>query len=250
MLSRPYRQKDWFPARGGHSFAAAISFGVPEHEKDCVSDGGCGFCDGIKKMSTGKLIVFEGADEVGKTTLATMLVETLRSKGDTCERIAFPGDKIGTLGQHIHELHHEPARFHVGSINATSLQLLHIAAHIDAIEQRILPALKKSRAVILDRFWWSAWIYGVANLANKNSLKAAIRAETIHWRGIQPSRLFLITRTNPLKKQPDIVKWKQIDRLYRKFASDQKRKFPITVIHNGSSPEVALEEILKHVKNF
>jgi thymidylate kinase len=196
-------------------------------------------------MKIGKLIVFEGADEVGKTTLATLLAESLRSKGVPCESIGFPGNKIGTLGQHVNELHHEPARFHVAHIDPTSLQFLHIAAHIDAIEQQILPALKKNRAVILDRFWWSSWVYGTVNLANKNSLKAAIRAEAIHWNGIQPSRIFLVTRSAPLEAQTDIVKWKQIDRLYKKFADEQKRKCPITLIKNESSPNVALEQVQK-----
>src|SRR2546430_8454291 len=48
-------------------------------------------------------------------------------------------------------------------------------------------------AVVLDRFWWSAWIYGLAGQANKISLKTAIQAEAIHWRRIQPACLFLIT---------------------------------------------------------
>jgi len=197
-------------------------------------------------VKVGKLIVFEGADEVGKTTLSQMLAEVLRSKGVTCEIVGFPGTRMGTLGAHIHKLHHDATRFQIGRIDPTSLQLLHVAAHIDAIEHYIRPALSKNRIVILDRFWWSTWVYGVVSHANKNSLKAAIRAETFHWSGIQPSRVFLVTCTKPYERQPDIEKWNQTNRVYRSLAAQEKHKYPVTIIRNDSTPEAALSQIKKH----
>jgi len=201
-------------------------------------------------MITGKLIVFEGADEVGKTTLATMLAEALRSKGTACKLVGFPGNQLGTLGRHIYELHHDPTRFRVGRINPTSLQLLHVAAHIDTIDQEIIPALKNNQIVVLDRFWWSSWIYGIANRANKASLKACIRAEAIHWKGVKPSWLFLVTCSSPFEKQADIVKWRRIDRLYKEFASQEKQEYPLTIIQNDSTPEMAFSHIQKYAKTF
>ncbi|HXR08043.1 MAG TPA: hypothetical protein VN765_11975, partial [Candidatus Acidoferrum sp.] len=186
-------------------------------------------------MKTGKLIVFEGADEVGKTTLAAMLAESLLSRSLACEVVGFPGNEVGTLGFHVNEFHHDSARFQVKGINPTSLQMLHVAAHIDAIDRRIIPALRKSRIVILDRFWWSSWVYGTVNGANKESLEAVIRAESIHWMGIKPSRVFLITSQTPFEKQADLGKWKRISALYRKFASREQRKYPVTVIENKST---------------
>src|SRR5258706_12479054 len=158
-------------------------------------------------VKTGKLFVFEGADEVGKTTLASMLADSCRSKGLRCDLVGFPGNEIGTLGRHIYELHHDSKQFQVENINPTSLQILHVAAHIDGIEREIRPALRRHHVVVLDRFWWSAWIYGVAGKANKVSLKAAIQAEAIHWRRIQPTCPFLITRGVPLEPQTSNQRW-------------------------------------------
>lgn len=201
-------------------------------------------------MKSGKLIVFEGADEVGKTTLVSMLAEHLRSKGTPCKIAGFPGNHLGTLGRHIYELHHDPTRFHVNRVNPTSLQVLHVAAHIDTIEQEIAPALKDNQVVILDRFWWSSWIYGVANQANKRSLKAAIRAEAIHWDRIKPWRLFLVTCNSPFEEQADIVKWKRIDELYKEFASHEKVNYPVTIVRNESTPEQAFSRIQKYCKDL
>ena len=132
-------------------------------------------------------------------------------------------------------------------INPASLQMLHVAAHVDAIDHRILPALQRNRTVLLDRYWWSAWIYGTIGRANKTSLRMAIQAEAVHWRGIRPARVFLITRLLPLEPQIDIARWKQISALYKKFASQQKRKHPVTVIPNESTPQAALAEVRKYV---
>jgi thymidylate kinase len=103
-------------------------------------------------LISGKLIVFEGPDGVGKSTMATGVAAMLTARGTPCELLAFPGREPGTLGLHVYQLHHEPQRFGVVSIPPTSLQLLHVAGHLDAINDRILPALRAGRWVVLDRF--------------------------------------------------------------------------------------------------
>src|SRR5262245_56005624 len=93
-------------------------------------------------MSTpGRLIVFEGPDSVGKSTLAREVAAVLGGRGTPCDLLAFPGREPGTLGHHVHQLHHDPRRFGVAGIPPASLQLLHVAAHVDAVANRILPAL-------------------------------------------------------------------------------------------------------------
>jgi thymidylate kinase len=201
-------------------------------------------------MKIGKLLVFEGADEVGKTTLASMLAEELVARGVACELVGFPGTRVGTLGRHVYELHHNPRQFHVERIDPTSLQLLHVAAHIDAIDHQIIPALRKNRTVILDRFWWSTWIYGIVGRANKNSLKSAIQTEAIHWTGIRPSRVFLVTCSAPFERQASITKWKQINALYKRFGPQQRRHYPVTVIQNESTPEAAFVQVQKYIHSF
>ena len=198
-------------------------------------------------MTIGKLFVFEGADEVGKTTLASMLAEAFRANGRACELIGFPGNEVGTLGRHIYELHHKPKRFQVMRIDPTSLQMLHVAAHIDLIEHCILPALRSKRTVVLDRFWWSAWVYGTAGGAKPASLKIMVQAEMIHWKRIRPDRVFLITSRTPFEPQADHSKWKRISALYRKLASQEESNYPVTQVRNDSAPEAAFLDIRRHV---
>src|SRR5688572_21439337 len=123
-------------------------------------------------LKYGKLFVFEGPDGSGKTTLSMAFAKYLRNKGTDCEHFAFPGREAGTLGKLVHELHHNSALVGVDSLTPSSLQLLHIAAHVDAIESRIVPLLKNGRSIVLDRFWWSTWVYGKINRVSNNSLRA------------------------------------------------------------------------------
>jgi thymidylate kinase len=79
----------------------------------------------------GKLFVFEGPDGVGKTTLSKAFSDHLNATGIQCDYLSFPGRETGSLGRHIYELHHDPDRFGIRAVDPASLQLLHIAAHID-----------------------------------------------------------------------------------------------------------------------
>lgn len=96
----------------------------------------------MERRERGRLIVFEGADKVGKSTLVKKLTCRLGESGVPYEHLAFPGKQKGTLGKLVYDLHHDevPGLVHK-DVNPTSLQVLHIAAHIDAIERQILPAL-------------------------------------------------------------------------------------------------------------
>jgi dTMP kinase len=194
-------------------------------------------------MRTGKLFVIEGADEVGKSTLASLLVRSLRSKRIPCDLVGFPGNEVGTLGRHVYELHHASRRFRVDNINPTSLQIMHVAAHIDGIERTVMPSLRKGRVVVLDRFWWSTWIYGTVGGANKDSLKAAIEVEAIHWKRIRPARVFVITRLAPLEPQRDMAVWKRISAFYKSFAVEERRKYPVTIVENNSTPAAAVAQL-------
>ncbi len=103
----------------------------------------------------GNLFVFEGPDGVGKTTLAQALADHLGAENLPHKLLAFPGREAGSLGHHVYQIHHQPQTYQIERIHPASLQVLHLAAHIDAIEQHIRPVLETGRHIILDRFWWS-----------------------------------------------------------------------------------------------
>jgi thymidylate kinase len=187
----------------------------------------------------GTLYVFEGPDGVGKTELSRRFAAQLEAAGVPCEYLSFPGHDDGTLGKHVYELHHDPGQHGVASVSPTSLQLLHIAAHIDAIESRILPALRSGRSVVLDRFWWSTKVYGLASGVARRTLNRMIDIELAAWGGVKPAALYLVGRHAPLRPEP-IDHWQRCRELYDSLAEEEGRSYPVRRIDNGGSIEEAL----------
>jgi thymidylate kinase len=195
--------------------------------------------------STGMLYVFEGPDGVGKSTLASAFAHHLGSRGVPCECLSFPGRVSGTLGELVYRLHHDPARLGVSSIHPLSLQVLHLAAHVDSIEHRILPALRDGKTVILDRFWWSTWVYGTAAGVSGRALKILMDVEAMIWGDVQPSAVFLIDRSKPFRYGQEQGGWLRLRKLYRDLGRRRKRRHPVHVIVNNDTQETALQTILE-----
>ena len=191
-----------------------------------------------EQLTQGKLVVFEGPDGVGKSTLAEQLTDRLRATGVPCERLAFPGRRPGTLGRLVYDLHHEASGLGLGEVNPTSLQLLHIAAHVDAIEGHILPALHAGTWIVLDRFWWSTWVYGAALGVPERSLEAMIELERLHWGPIKPDVLFLVERD--CRTPDDGV---GLQERYRELANREQFHLRVVTLHNDSSVEDALDAV-------
>ena len=197
-----------------------------------------------ERQERGRLIVFEGADGVGKSTLVEQLTSRLREAGVPCEHLAFPGKQPGTLGHLVYNLHHDDSRLALNNVDPTSLQVLHIAAHIDAIEGRILPALRAGTWIILDRFWWSTWVYGAAKEVPERSLKAMIRLERLHWGQTNPDVLFLVERESGKPEYGEEFQ-KQIVEGYRELANREQFSSRVVTLQNDSSVEDTLDSVWK-----
>lgn len=191
----------------------------------------------------GKLYVFEGPDGVGKSELASQFCAHLRSRGVDAELMSFPGGRPGTLGHHVYAIHHAPGSFGIEGMTSTSLQVLHIAAHVDAIDTRILPLLRSGKTVVLDRFWWSTWVYGTASGANARALDAMIAAEVAVWGRVRPAVAFLIRRPSPLREEPPTL-WGRWSRLYEDIASEERRKYTVRTVDNEGNISTALADLI------
>ncbi|MBY0561004.1 nucleotide kinase domain-containing protein [Hyphomicrobium sp.] len=191
----------------------------------------------------GQLIVFEGPDGVGKSTLAKMVVQTLNAQGRSCRLMSFPGREDGTLGQLVYRLHHNAAALGVQSISETARQALHVAAHLDVMERVILPALASGEHVILDRFWWSTLVYGKAGGIESSTLKALIEPEIRLW-GDQPMTLFLIDRDTPIDRDEDAGYWQKLRGLYAGLAKESISAHRVESIYNTATLTDAMSEIL------
>lgn len=200
-----------------------------------------------RKSRLGQLIVFEGPDGVGKSTLSEGLTRKLREADIQCEHLAFPGKEEGTIGRLVYDLHHIPGAFGLHKTTAASLQALHIAAHLDMIERRILPALNEGRWVVLDRFWWSTWVYGNTAGVAARSLDALVQVERLQWNGVKPAAIFLIDRAGGLSADPS---HEQLRKAYYTLLEREKDRYLVRVIHNDGPVGESLDRLQENLRDL
>jgi thymidylate kinase len=202
----------------------------------------------IKHAKQGKLIVFEGPDGVGKTTISREIAKYLNEHGEKCELMTFPGKEPGTIGNLVYDIHHNPSTYGIESLAPISKQALHIVAHLDAIERRISPSLKEGQHVLLDRFWWSTWVYGVVSGIDRRILKSMINLELAQWNGLKPAAAILLRRTAPIDRDDAPGYWKLLGQQYDVLARKERQQYPVFTIDNiGTLQETVgrVKEILK-----
>ncbi len=195
-------------------------------------------CSYIRWYAVGRLFVFEGPDGVGKSTVIGEVENRLHRVGESCVRLAFPGKEPGTLGQHIYDFHHQSERFGVRTVSPLSLQLLHVAAHVDAIERRILPLLEQGRVVLLDRYWWSTWVYGVSDGLPIEQLERMIAMEKLVWHGVTPTTLFMLSRSSAIVNS-------RIANAYGVLMEQEKGNYPVAALANDATIDTIVDEILR-----
>jgi dTMP kinase len=200
-------------------------------------------------QQAGNLFVFEGADGAGKSSIAGEAMQFLGKRGIDIKILAFPGNLPNTLGNLVYKIHHAPESLGIEKLTPTSLQTLHIAAHLDAIERTIVPTLQRGGQIILDRYWWSTWVYGLVGGMDRDLLNNLIEVERIAWGNWKPAGLFYITRKTPLREEPK-EKWQMLKSAYEELLALEKNKYPIQIIHNESTPKAALNEILENMTSI
>lgn len=196
----------------------------------------------MKKI--GRLIVFEGPDGSGKSTLSKELVKHLRKSGKQCIHLSFPGNEPGTLGHLVYRLHHSPKTFGISHPLPASLQLLHLAAHLEVINKRILPAIRKGQWVILDRYWWSLWVYGRVGGVAPALLAKMVDIEKEYWGDIFPL-VFLIERKNKLR-----ALGRKLLKEYHELAEVQGRTGSVHVVDNSGTIQKTMQNIKDTVEKF
>lgn len=193
------------------------------------------------------LFVFEGADGVGKSRRCRDTSKYIAKLGLPCDVFSFPGKKLGSLGQVVHTLHNSPHKLGVPSVRPAALQTLHIAAQLDAIERDILPALAKGRTVLLDRFWWSTWVYGSKAGVDDGLLTSLVALEQRVWGKVLPTAVFFIDRSKPIRQEHSARTFERLRLLYQQLAAREKRRYPVFTIHNDEFDvaQAKIEQIVK-----
>ena len=185
----------------------------------------------------GNLVVLEGTDGAGKTALSKALHLSLRSSGLLCERFAFPGDEHGTIGKLVYDFHHRRSEFGVADITPASLQTLHVAAHVDAIQTRILPALQAGACVLLDRFWWSTWAYGRVAGIPEGVLEPLINFERAVWGSTRPAAIVRLVR-------PTAGGSSKLEDEYDRLADREGRSVRVIRLETATNVEHTLQAML------
>lgn len=195
-------------------------------------------------MEPGRLIVLEGPDGVGKTSVANHLQSLLSDAQINCVSLAYPGNESRTLGKLVYDLHHESEKFDVSHLLPECKQTLHIAAHIEAILKQILPALQNDTIVILDRYWWSTWVYGMIDGLSPEFLSKLIEIELMVWGAVRPDIFILLERKESLKNERSIEYWGRIKAEYESLCGRESTGSRIEKLVNENSLDKTVHEIV------
>ncbi len=135
-------------------------------------------------MPRGLLIVFEGAEGVGKSTQLRRLVSWLESGGRVVHTFREPG---GTrVGDDIRRLLLDPA----SEMTARAEALLFMASRAELVETMVRPALAAGHDVLLDRFFLSTYAYQGAGRGLPE--REVIQANAVATSGLVPDLTLLL----------------------------------------------------------
>lgn len=199
-------------------------------------------------MKKGQLFVFEGPDGAGKSTISDGVKRKIEEEKEV-NHYSFPGKEPHTLGELVYKVHHGAEGYDLKrDIPPSSLQILHVAAHIDLISNKIIPDLNQGKVVLLDRYWWSTYVYGkVKGQVEPNVLDKLIEIELNYWKGYEPDKIFLINRDSTLKEDElDSSQFSVLKEEYRKLS--QKSTLPVKKINNDGAPYKAMIEVFNQIK--
>jgi len=154
----------------------------------------------------GKFIVLDGPDGCGKTTQAKLLAQWLREQGVPTELFRDPGGTA--IGEKIRQVLLNPE--HIAMDTPTEV-LLYMAARVQLWVEKIAPALKENRCVILDRWLSSTCAY--QGCAGQFGMEKIIKIAADCLERVWPDLTIILdvdleTGANRLKAQPDRMEQK------------------------------------------
>ena len=106
--------------------------------------------------ATGRLIVLEGSEGVGKTTQLARLSDALRVAGHVVTTVREPGGT--SLGDEVRRLLLQPG----ADVSPEAEALLFMASRAQLVARVVRPAIASGTVVLLDRFFLSTYAYQVA----------------------------------------------------------------------------------------
>ncbi len=108
----------------------------------------------MKNRLSGKFIVIDGPDGCGKTTQTKLLVDWLKKQGVAVETFREPGGTA--IGEKIRQILLSPE--HISMTTAAEV-MLYMAARVQLWQEKISPALKENKCIVIDRWLSSTCAY-------------------------------------------------------------------------------------------
>ncbi|MCY1154048.1 MAG: putative thymidylate kinase [Nitrososphaera sp.] len=188
----------------------------------------------------GKIIVIEGTDKAGKTSQSRMLAETLKVSGKVCVILDFP-DYTTPIGMEI-KAFLEGKRDYLPEVK----HLLFSANRWEK-KKEIESMLENGTIIVMNRYWQSNLVYGVANGMDINWL---LRLD----KGLPKEDIVLVILVNPnisakraemqdaFESDPQLAA--KAYKNYLKFAKQYRWK----VIDGSKSKEQVHQEITKMIR--
>jgi len=174
------------------------------------------------KLKKGLLIVLEGIDGSGKTTQARLLAGALRRAG--LEALSFREPTRGRWGREIKEKARRP-----DSLTPEEELALFLKDREEDVARNILPSLRRKKAVVLDRYYYSTIAYQGAKGISRARIRRlnerfAPGPDLIFILDVDPGRGLGRIKGRP-KKEPLFERKEYLTRVRRIFRSFRGRKF-------------------------
>lgn len=188
----------------------------------------------------GKIIVIEGTDKAGKTSQSRMLAETLKVSGKVCVILDFP-DYTTPIGIEIKAFLEGKRDY------PPEVKHLLFSANRWEKKKEIESMLENGTIIVMNRYWESNLVYGVANGMDVNWL---LRLD----KGLPKENIVLVILVNPsisAKRAEMQDAFESDPRLaakahenYLKFA----KQFRWRIIDGSKSKEQVHQEIMKIIR--
>lgn len=108
----------------------------------------------MKNKLSGKFIVIDGPDGCGKTAQTKLLVDWLKKQDVAVETFRDPG--ATAIGEKIRQILLNPEHI---AMSTEAEVMLYMAARVQLWQEKITPALKQNKCVVIDRWLSSTCAY-------------------------------------------------------------------------------------------
>lgn len=202
----------------------------------------------MKNQFLGKFVVLDGPDGCGKTTQVKLLAQWLSEQSVSFECLRDPGGTA--IGEKIRNILLNPDHI---TMSTTAEVLLYMAARIQLWQEKIAPALKENKCVILDRWLSSTCAYqGYAGgFGIDKVIKIAADALERTW----PDLTIILdvdleTSVNRLSSQPDRMEAKPCQyhqKVREGFLELARQRENFMIVDGKGDIETVHNKILQHI---